>query len=131
MPSKQMINEMMMRHEGGGNSQTVGTQQATDSEFRQTAEDLNDRLIESPKQRQYVPLLSKKLNKNNTTNSSENVDSSISASKANAPVSATMYENHQPPTSNNPRHQIASSPLDLTAMEFPGSSMTTVDQRNV
>ena len=36
-------------------------------------EDINDRLIESPKTRSYVPLLSKKLKSKNAHGSSENV----------------------------------------------------------
>ena len=56
----------------------VNTQSALNqpNDFHASGEDLNDRLIESPKQRQYVPLLSKKLKKTNH-GSSENVIATV------------------------------------------------------
>ena len=79
MPSNADLQRMIKQRssdDGGSLNQSAlqHHKQMTESDFRATAGevDLNDRLIDSPKQRKYVPLLSKKLSKN-AHGSSENV----------------------------------------------------------
>ena len=77
LPSQHDI-EMMIKQrssdDGGSLNQSALLQHQTEVDFRASAGevDLNDRMVDSPKQRKYVPLLSKKLNKTGH-GSSENV----------------------------------------------------------
>ena len=69
-------NMMLRSDEMAMNAQSALQQPSGEMNFHATGEDLNDRLIDSPKQRKYVPLLSKKLKKTNH-GSSENVIATV------------------------------------------------------
>ena len=73
-----------------------------------TMEDLNDRLVDSPKAPGYAPLLTKKLT-SASHNSSENV---LGASNsATAPANRQHYQQRQASMNNHARQRIASPAL--------------------